>query len=297
METSHQHSRPSSAPFAGSFPGSPRPKPPATNGSTKRRFRRPASFRLWLVFVVSVKVSSVFLFVRGHPLLAAAVFFSPAPWLAWQLIIPCSRGLGPSIRAFRTARREVWLTIDDGPDPATTPRVLDLLDEHRARATFFVIGKKAAHHPGLLREIVRRGHTLGNHTHTHPHASFWAAGAARTGEEIDRCERAIKNAGLPPPRWFRPPVGLKSLAIHPQLSARDLDLVLWSARGYDTQVSDPAVAVRRICQSIEPGAIILAHESGPAGSPRVEVVAQLLQQLSADGYRCVLPGADQLICD
>ena len=243
------------------------------------------------------KIAGLALFFTGYRAAAFIVFFSPAPWLIWQFLVPTSRGFGPAIRRFRTDRREVWLTIDDGPDPVTTPRVLDLLDEHRARATFFLIGEKATRHPGLVAEIIRRGHSVGNHTHTHPHATYWNAGATRTGEEMDRCDAALRAAGAPSPRWFRPPVGLKSLALHRQLIARRLELVLWSARGYDTQVRNPDDAVRRIRDSLTPGTIILAHESGPQGSPRLDVIARLLAQLADDGYACVIPSSAQLVRD
>jgi peptidoglycan/xylan/chitin deacetylase (PgdA/CDA1 family) len=228
---------------------------------------------------------------------AVCVFFSPAPWLVWQFLVPTSRGFGPAICRFRTTRSEVWLTIDDGPDPATTPRVLALLEKHQARATFFLVGEKAARHPELVRQIVQHGHTLGNHTHTHPQASFWTASLARTGREMDRCSEAIHESVGQAPRWFRPPVGLKSLALHRALAARDLELVLWSARGYDTKTRQPGRAVRRILRTLAPGAIILAHESGPADSQRLPVLAALLMALDEAGYRCVLPAAEQLIRD
>ncbi len=240
----------------------------------------------------SVAVSLFFLHYKTEAFL---LFFSPSPWLIWQFLVPTSRGFGPSICRFRTDRREVWLTIDDGPDPATTPRVLDLLDQHGARATFFVIGEKVARHPGLVAEIVQRGHTLGNHTHTHPQHDFWTANARRTQDQILRCADALAAAGAPPTPWFRPPVGLKSLALHPSIARLGMELVLWSARGYDTQVRNPARAVRRIQKQITPGAIILLHESGPPRSPRLQVIAQLLAHLRDTGYTCVIPAHDRLI--
>lgn len=260
-----------------------------------RRFRRPRSFRLWIAYVCAAKILAIVLLALQHTAAAVILFFSPSPWLIWQFLVPTSRGFGPSICHFRTDRREVWLTIDDGPDPATTPRVLDLLDRYHARATFFVIGEKVARHPELIREIVQRGHTVGNHTHTHPQGNFWNADDARTRDEILRCAAALEAAGAPPTRWFRPPVGLKSLALHRNLAALDRELVLWSARGYDTQVREPSRAVRRIQKRTTPGAIILLHESGPRNSPRLDVIAQLLEYLRADGYTCVIPSEECLI--
>src|SRR5690606_7457875 len=118
-------------------------------------------------------------------------FPQPQPLADLAVSRPHILRLWPRRPPFPTDRRQVWLTIDDGPDPLTTPRVLDLLDAHRARATFFVIGQKAARHPSLIAEITRRGHTLGNHTHNHPLASYWIAGATRTGREIDACNAAL----------------------------------------------------------------------------------------------------------
>jgi peptidoglycan-N-acetylglucosamine deacetylase len=250
---------------------------------------------VWLFYVPVAKTAGLALFLTGHSSLGVCVFFSPGPWLLWQFLVPTSHGFGPAIRRFRTERREVWLTIDDGPDPSTTPRVLALLDAHRARATFFLIGEKAARHPQLVQEIVRRGHTLGNHTHTHPHASYWNAHATRTGLEMDRCSAALRAAGAAEPSWFRPPVGFKSLALHHALAARNLELVLWSARGYDTKVRHPGDAVRRIMRVVKSGVIILAHESGATDSPRIAVIAQLLTELDQAGFACVIPASDQLI--
>jgi len=230
----------------------------------------------------------------GRPLLAVLAFLSPGPWIIWQTLVARSRGLGPAIHRFTTTEREVWLTIDDGPDPATTPPLLDLLDAHQARATFFIIGEKAARFPYLLTEIVRRGHTLGNHTHTHPHATFWGAFAKTTGDEIARCDTAIHAAGLPPTPWFRPPAGLKSIALHPELAKRQKQLVLWSARGFDTRVRTPEKAVNRILRTLAPGAIILVHESGPPHSPRLAVIQSLLEHLARERYACVIPPSTQL---
>ena len=255
---------------------------------------RPLAFRLWAIFALIALVAMVTALFLDRPLIAFLAFLSPGPWIIWQALVARSRGLGPAITRFATTERQVWLTIDDGPDPATTPRLLDLLDAHRARVTFFVIGEKAARFPELLTEIVRRGHTVGNHTHTHPHATFWSASAKTTANEIARCDAAIHAAGIPPTPWFRPPVGLKSLALHPELAKRQKQLVLWNARGFDTRVRTSEEAVTRILRTLSPGAIILLHESGPPDAPRFGVVQSLLEHLTRERYACVIPSSESL---
>jgi len=100
------------------------------------------------------------------------------------------------------------LTFDDGPNPAITPRLLDLLDRHKAKATFFLVGKYVRDSPGLAKEIVARGHLIGNHTETHPNLLF--CGPEETRTELLRCSEAIGQATWEEPRWFRPPFGYRS---------------------------------------------------------------------------------------
>lgn len=246
----------------------------------------------WPVFILA-HVAALMLVGLHHPTVGLGVIAVCAPWLAAQLFIPSASGLCAVVTRFTTRRREIWLTIDDGPDPVTTPQVLDLLKTHRARATFFLIGERAARHPDLVAEILRQGHTVGNHTYRHSCAGFWCASPRRLTMEIDDCATAIEQAGARPSPWFRPPVGIKNPFLHRQLTARGLRLIMWSARGYDC-VSRPAAALARINRDLRPGAIVLVHEAGGPDSSRPALLAQLLAKLSRDGYACVIPPADSL---
>src|SRR3546814_7752591 len=102
----------------------------------------------------------------------------------------CALGTGVHTCALPIYRR-VWLTFDDGPSD-DTPALLDLLDAHGAKATFFLVGERAAARPGLVRGIVARGHGLGNHSHGHPQAWFWALGPARMRREIMQCQEVLR---------------------------------------------------------------------------------------------------------
>ncbi|HEV8421842.1 MAG TPA: polysaccharide deacetylase family protein, partial [Chthoniobacterales bacterium] len=109
--------------------------------------------------------------VAFHPILALTVLFTSHMLMLWPTLAANSPWWGPVVTGFVPNGKELWLTIDDGPQPRDTPALLDLLEEHQARATFFVKGRRAEQYPELIREIVRRGHGVGNHTYHHPSGS------------------------------------------------------------------------------------------------------------------------------
>jgi peptidoglycan-N-acetylglucosamine deacetylase len=248
--------------------------------------------RQWLALVV-VATAKIMLFAlhlpQTHPTAAALLFFVPDLWVLAGLLVPNVATLIPTATHFVTDRREVWLTIDDGPEPATTIPMLDLLDRHGAKATFFVIGEKVSAHPELGAEIRRRGHTLGNHTQTHPLAGFWLAGPRRTARELDACDAALQRAGAAASPWFRPPAGIKTFFLRRALADRARVLVGWSARGREKLSTSPATPLRRLKRNLRPGAILLVHESATQGAARLALLSALLEHLSATGYHCVLP--------
>lgn len=249
----------------------------------------------WVAFFHSINLATLILLLSQHYGWALAIFFLPAPWYMTQIMKASARGLGPAVTRFATPRREVWLTIDDGPDPVSTPKILAQLEASGARATFFLIGKKVQRHPELVAEILRHGHTIGNHTQSHPCSWFWIASAKKTAEEIDTCAQTLRAAGAGNTPLFRPPVGLKNHALHQQLAQRGLDLVLWSARGFDAVTHDPAKVLTRITADLQPGAIILIHEKSSVTADKKELLPALLEHLAHEGYRSVIPPAEALL--
>ena len=251
---------------------------------------------MWLLIIVNVagKIAAVAVGWNA-PAAALALWFLPDFLLAYHVFVPRAQGLVRMPRRFATARREVWLTLDDGPDPDDTPRILDLLAAHGARATFFVIGENAARHPELVRAIAAAGHEVAHHTQTHPHGSLWCASPARVRREIDAGLASLKSAGVRPVR-FRPPAGIKSLWLAPILRARGLTCVGWSARGLERRRGDAEAVAARVTRHLAPGAILLLHEGpGVPAAIRVTAIRRTLEQLRAQDYRCVVPAADQLI--
>lgn len=225
-----------------------------------------------------------------HAAAALGLAAHPASW-PWALggvlanhaalgaagLLPRSRLLGPNlVRLPEAARRrgEVALTFDDGPDPDVTPRVLDILAAHGATASFFLIGRRAARHAPLARELVRRGHSAENHTHRHPYA-FAALPPPAMRREIAAAQDAIAAAAGAEPRFFRPPAGLRSPPLDPALAAAGLLHATWTRRGFDSVSRDPeAVSRRLVGRGLAAGDILLLHDGNAArtrgGDPVVD---------------------------
>lgn len=249
------------------------------------------------IFAVDLvgKVAAAGLWALGCHGWAAACWLGPDAWVAWSVFAPNARGLGPVARRFATTRREAWLTIDDGPDILDTPRILALLAEHGARATFFVIGERAAAHPELVRAMVAGGHEVAHHTQTHPLAGFWGMPPGAVARELDAGTAALRAAAGVEPRRFRAPAGIKNFWLHAALARRGMVCVGWSARGREAGSRSVEAVVRRALRRLKPGAIVLLHEGRAVpAAMRVEAIRRVLERLRAEGYACVVPAAGDL---
>jgi peptidoglycan/xylan/chitin deacetylase (PgdA/CDA1 family) len=252
--------------------------------------------RLSLAHILALKLGGTLLglFLSLPWSWICVLFFVPDLWVLYHVFNPRASGIVRTVTRFQTGRPEIWLTIDDGPDEHDTPRILDLLDRHDARATFFLIGERAARHPGLVAEIARRGHEIGHHTHSHRCGTFCFATPARLRTELDAAFPPLSPEGTTP-RRFRPPVGIKNLFLARALAARGLRCIAWNVRSLDTLSRDPEKVASRVLRRIHPGSIVLMHE-GPPLHPRVRVAALelVMDGLGKRGLRCVIPSDDQL---
>ncbi len=234
--------------------------------------------------------------LSGSPALALELLpASVIPHLLYLLgtFVPKLGLFYSGVTRFSPTENEIWLTLDDGPDPEFTPQVLSLLAEYKARATFFLIGEKANAHPDLVASIVKAGHSLGNHTLQHRSASFWALPSLVVEREVDGCSHVLNEICGSAPRLFRPPVGMVTPFLGEVLGQRDLHLVLWNARGFDTTGRSPEKIARRILRDCRPGAIILAHPE--RGWVQLRALELMLRELSVGGLRCVIPSEDRMI--
>lgn len=291
-----------------------RPSPgPVPVVARRRNPARPAGLSLNSEFPDGARHS---LFLKAsaviHLLALAAWLWRPASW-PWALgavvlnhvlitaagLWPRASLLGPNITrlpASAAARREVALTIDDGPDPDVTPAVLDQLHRAGARATFFCIAERAARHPALVAEILARGHSVQNHSHVHRH-NFSLLGPRGFEAEISRAQAQLQALTGQRPRFFRAPAGLRNPFLQPVLARHGLVLTSWTRRGFDTRERDPQRVLQRLTRDLAAGDILLLHDGHAAraadGRPVVlHVLPALLDQLRAAGLAAVtLPQA------
>jgi peptidoglycan/xylan/chitin deacetylase (PgdA/CDA1 family) len=225
----------------------------------------------------------------------ASIAVQPAFW-PWALAAMCGShalnlafGFAPSTTALGPViselppdsikRDEVALTFDDGPDPEVTPRVLDLLDEASAKATFFCVGARAKDHPNIVREISARGHAVENHAFGHSRAmGFWGVG--RMARDIGDAQKVLADITGQAPKFFRAPFGIRTPLTEPALARLGLRCVAWSVRSLDTVDRRSERVAARVNRRLAPGAIVLMHD-GLEGRRRTQSMHSAPSMLGA----------------
>jgi peptidoglycan-N-acetylglucosamine deacetylase len=175
----------------------------------------------------------------------------------WGAITPSAQLFGPTVR--RTSDpRTIALTFDDGPNPAATPALLDLLDRHEVRATFFLIGRFVRKCPALAADIVSRGHLVANHTETHPNLGLLSP--RKIADELSRCREAIATATGRDAAWMRPPFGFRGPQLHRAVRrAGFAGVAMWSLWLWDWY-PQPAERIIRRLRRASGGDIVLLHD-------------------------------------
>ncbi|MGK4008626.1 polysaccharide deacetylase family protein [Sorangium sp. So ce1036] len=222
------------------------------------------------------------------PIPVAAACAAIVGYLALVLCGVFFLGLGMFVDVVRRGppgARGVALTFDDGPSPEHTPEVLDLLDRAGVKATFFVIGRKAEAHPDLVRAIAARGHAIGLHGHAHDR--LFALRSARVVErDLARGLEVLERITGERPTLFRPPIGHTSPRIARAVDALGLDVIGWSARGFDgLPGASPEGVATRVIPGLRDGAIVLLHDAAERDDHAPAGVAALPRILAAMGQR------------
>lgn len=170
------------------------------------------------------------------------------------------------------------LTFDDGPRADVTPRVLDTLAKHQARATFFVLGSQVGGNEGLLRRMYQEGHEIGNHSWSHPHFPQLSSDAMR--EQIHHTQAAVAKAGVPAPKLFRPPYGDTNSVVEATVP---MTMALWNVDPEDWRHKNYEDILRTVKEHAKPGRVIVLHDTN---KPTADCLDQLVSDLQKD-YRLV----------
>ena len=188
---------------------------------------------------------------------------------------------GDYVARVETADKVVALTFDDGPDPVHTVPVLDALDRRQVKATFFMMGRNVERHAAVAREVVRRGHEVGNHSFSHPKLILMSP--ARVRQEIERTDALLRGIGVSGDIHFRPPHASKFLVLPYVLVQMEKLSVLGDVDPEEWKRRSAAVMTESILRQVRPGSIIGLHD--PAGADTLKTLENVLAALSAQGYR------------
>jgi peptidoglycan-N-acetylglucosamine deacetylase len=217
--------------------------------------------------------------------IAAAGLCAAAGFLGWTVRGRASRVFGPSVWRGPRDRPALALTFDDGPSEET-PRIVEILQRYQVPATFFQVGANVERLPEIARAVREAGHTLGNHSYSHPLFSL------RSGRfiehELRRAQGTIEEHTGERPRWFRAPYGVRWFGVGPAQRRLQLMGVMWTVIGYDWNLRADAI-VKRVAGGVSNGAIICLHDARelqvkPAIGETVEAVRRLVPMLLDQGY-------------
>ncbi len=183
--------------------------------------------------------------------------------------------------------REIALTFDDGPNPSYTPQILDVLQRHGIKATFFCIGRKVAAYPQIVRQEYEAGHEVGNHSWTHSDLGLLPAAAIPS--ELIRTISAILEVTGVQPGFFRPPFGSLSMQVLAQACYLGVTTVMWNAGEEARDYACPGVTfiIRHILDMVDNGTIILMHDGGGDRSQTVKALPAIIQRLQDRGLQFV----------
>lgn len=183
----------------------------------------------------------------------------------------------------KTKNKWVALTFDDGPHPVFTKTILNILDKHQAKATFFVVGKMAEQLPSLVLEMKEKGHEIANHTFKHPTLS--SLSTSQLDGELKKTDQIIFSITGQHPTLFRPPDGVYNKKIMYVANKNHYRIILYSVDPKDWSNTTPQRITKRVLSNVKPGDIILLHDLGGNRTKTIKALEDIIVNLQADGYR------------
>ena len=222
-------------------------------------------------------------------LIAAAATVTAAS-VGYQSMAPTGQWFGRTFTGLERGSKRLALTYDDGPNDPHTLRLLEVLARHDVHATFFLIGRYVEQRPDIVREVVKAGHVVGNHTFNHPLLTF--KNARELIAQLTRCEHALTDAVGEHSNLFRPPFGGRRPAVLSLAQQMGLEPIMWNVTGYDWNAPSVEYIERKVTRQVRGGDVILLHDGGHLhfGTDRSYTVAatdRLISRYRAEGYEFV----------
>ncbi|MET8626835.1 polysaccharide deacetylase family protein [Kitasatospora sp. NPDC004669] len=201
--------------------------------------------------------------------------------LAVALVAGVAVGV-PAAPAEAAGGKVVYLTFDDGPSPAYTPRILSILDRYGVHATFFEIGENVAAHPSLTKQVARQGHSVQNHSWSHP--DLRRLSATSFNAQVSRTDQAIRAQTGRAPKCLRPPYGAVNGTVRSRAAGLGKQVVLWSVDPADWSRPGTGAIQSRVLNNVRSGSVILLHDGGGDRSQTAAALPTILSTLKARGY-------------
>lgn len=223
-------------------------------------------------------------------ILSGVAVAGAATWAGFQCYLPTSQVWGRTFAGLAPGSRLLALTYDDGPNDPWTPRLLEVLERHSVKATFFLVGKFVEQKPEIARSIAAAGHSLGLHTWDHPNLIFKSRAEVRS--QLERTRKVIYNSTGVETRLMRPPFGARRPATLRTIRALGLEPVMWNVTCYDWKPTTAEKVVAHVKRQLHGGDVILMHDGGHVrmGADRshsVEATDRVIPQYVSEGYRFV----------
>jgi peptidoglycan-N-acetylglucosamine deacetylase len=209
---------------------------------------------------------------------------------AYQAMAPWAQGFGRTFVSGQRGSKQIALTYDDGPNDPHTLQLLDVLQRHDVRATFFLIGRYVQQRPDIVRDLVKANHAVGNHTFTHPH--LIVVSPQDTRSQLQTCQDAVQEVTGESPRLFRPPFGGRRPATLRIVRSLGMEPVMWNVSSWDWKTPPAEKIVRTCMRQMRGGDVILMHDGshvalGADRSQTVIATDRLIERYKQEGYEFV----------
>ena len=224
----------------------------------------------------------------GYVLSAAALVSASAA--AYQSMAPSGQWYGRTFTQLPRSSKRLALTYDDGPNDPHTLRLMDVLAKHDVHATFFCIGRYVQQKPQIVRDLVKAGHVVGNHTYAHPNLAVQSQTQARI--QLSTCQNVLSDTIGFSPKLLRPPDGGRRPSVLRIAREMGLDPLMWSITCYDWNATSPEQIEKHVKRQLRGGDVILLHdgrhtEMGVDRSHTVAATDRVITKYKAEGYKFV----------